>query len=487
MKRIIASALALVLMISLASFGVSAEKLAGSTAVDVWDGSSAAGFSAGSGTQSDPYIIKTGAELDLLAATCMGGEKYEDTYFRLEADIDWGGNVWTPIGYDTKNLFAGHFDGNGQTIYNLECFEVYSGLFGVVKGGSIKNLKVDYATFTTDTRYCGAICAWMKLTEVEGVSVGEHVVVKSSDIMSNTAQIGGCFGIVHSSTVQGATFYGSVECYSVTGSSFIGGIAGVVGGEGLIKYCVNYGKVKNVNPSTVADAVCYTGGVAGGVGASSAIGTVEFCVNYGEVESVDVAGGVAGRIHVNNSVLKNCYNLGSIKGQRVGAVLGYLSKLYVMEGNMGVALGDAYKAIGDEVGSTDASYKAPGEANLKISTDSVITSESNFFEAEGQAKVLVPIFNTVTPVAPAATTEPETTEEVTTEAPVVTDEPTEPAVTESEGTPAPEVTDAPVTDAPSEGTPSTTEPKEEKGCGGAISFAAILLCIIPLAVITKKH
>ena len=211
MKRIIASALALVLMLSLASLCVSAEKLAGSTAVDVWDGSSAAGFSAGSGTQSDPYIIKTGAELDLLAATCMGGEKYEDTYFRLEADIDWGGNVWTPIGYDTKNLFAGHFDGNGQTIYNLECFEVYSGLFGVVKGGSIKNLKVDYATFTTDTRYCGAICSWMKLTEVEGVSAGEHVVVKSSDVMSSTAQMGGCFGIVHSSTVQGATFYGSVE------------------------------------------------------------------------------------------------------------------------------------------------------------------------------------------------------------------------------------------------------------------------------------
>ncbi len=486
MKKIIALTLALVLMLSLASLGTSAIT-AGSTDVDVWDGTTAAGFSGGSGLQNDPYIIKTGAELDLLASTCYGGETYADTYFRLEADIDWGGNVWTPIGYDNKHLFSGHFDGNGQTIYNLECFEVYAGLFGAIKEGSVKNLKVDYATFTTDTRYCGAIAAWMKLTTVEGVSAGEHVVVQSSDVMSSTAQMGGCFGIVHSSTVQGATFYGEVICTSVTGSSFIGGIAGVVGGEGSIKYCVNYGKVKNVNPSTVADAVCYTGGVAGGVGASSAIGTVEFCVNYGEVESVDVAGGVVGRIHVDNCVIKNSYNLGSVKGQRAGAVLGYLSKLYVMEGNMGVAAGDAYKAVGDAPGSTDASYKAPGESNLKVSSEPVITSESNFFEADGQTAVLVPIFNTVTPVEPAVTTEPETTEEVTTEAPDVTTEPESSETVKDEETPAPAVTDAPSTSASVNEDPSTTAPKEEKGCGGAMSFAAVLLCIIPLAVISKKH
>ncbi len=483
MKKLIALTVALVLMLSLASLSASAIT-AGSTNVDVWDGTTAAGFSSGSGLQNDPYIIKTGAELDLLASTCMGGETYADTYFRLEADIDWGGNLWTPIGYDTKNVFAGHFDGNGQTIYNLECFEVYSGLFGVVKEGSIKNIKVDYATFATDTRYCGGIASWMKLATVEGVCVGENVVLQSADIMSNTAQMGGCFGLVHSSTVQGATFYGTVNCTTVTGTSFVGGIAGVVGGEATMKYCVNYGSVNNINPSTVADAVCYVGGVSGGVGASDAIGTIEYCINYGDVSSVDVAGGVTGRIHVNNSVVKNCYNLGSVKGVRVGTVLGYLSKLYVMEGNMGVASGDAYNALGHDYGSSDAAYKSPDDSNLQVASETIITSQAGFNEAEGQTAVLVPIFNLVTPTEPAETTEPDTTEEQTTDAPEITDAPD--ATTEDEKTDAPDAPEA--TNAPSN-TPSATDPapKEEKGCGGTLGFAAVLLCIIPVAFISKKH
>lgn len=486
MKRLFALTLALTIVLSLAALSASAIT-AGATEVDVWDGTTAAGFSSGSGLQNDPYIIKTGAELDLLASTCMGGETYADTYFRLEADIDWAGNLWTPIGYDTKNLFAGHFDGNGQTIYNLECFEVYAGLFGAIKEGSVKNLKVDYATFTTDTRYCGGIAAWMKLSTIEGVSVGENVTIQTADIMSSTAQIGGCFGIVHSSTVNGATFYGTVNCTSVTGTSFVGGIAGVVGGDGSIKNCINYGKVNNVNPPTVADAACYVGGVAGGVGASSAIGTIESCVNYGEISSYDIAGGVVGRVHVDNSVIKNCFSLGSVKGQRVGTVLGYLSKLYVMEGNMGVAMGDAYKAIGDEAGSSDTAYKAPGDSNLQVASETVISSNIAFMDAEGQAAVLVPIFNLVNPVEVAETTEPETTEAPETPAPETTDVPeTEaPETTEEEKTDAPAGTDAPVeTSTPDE---ETEAPKSEGGCGGTVALAAVVLVLLPVAFISKKH
>lgn len=484
MKKLVSLTLALILALSLLSLSASAIS-AGSSNVDVWDGTTASGFSGGSGLKSDPYIIKTGAELDLLASTCYGGETYADTYFRLESDIDWAGNIWTPIGYDSKHLFSGHFDGNGQTIYNFECFEEYSGLFGAIKEGSVKNLKVDYATFTTDTRYCGAIAAWMKLTTVEGVSVGENVTVKTSDFMSNTAQIGGCFGIVHSSTVNGATFYGTVECTSVTGTSFVGGIAGVVGGAAEMRYCVNYGKVSNVNPSTVADAVCYVGGVAGGVGASSDIGTVEYCVNYGEVSSVDVAGGVAGRIHIDNSVLKNCFNVAAVKGKRVGAVLGYLSKLYVMEGNYGVALGDVVNALGDAPGSSDASYKKPGDSNLRVASETAITSLSEFMEADGKTASLVPIFNLVNPVEKAQTTEPETTPAPETTAPPAT----EPVTEKSEETAAPSATDAPeATEAPAATNAPETKPAaaEPSGCGSTVSIAAVLICLVPLAFVFKK-
>ncbi len=482
MKKLVSLILALTLALSIASLSASAIS-AGSSEVNVWDGTTASGFSGGSGLQNDPYIIKTGAELDLLASTCMGGETYAETYFRLEADIDWAGNLWTPIGYDTTNLFAGHFDGNGQTIYNLECFEVYSGLFGVIKEGSVKNLKVDYATFTTDTRYCGGIVAWMKLATIEGVSAGEHVEIRTADIMSNTAQIGGCFGLVHSSTVNGATFYGTVNCTSVTGTSFVGGIAGVVGGEGSIKNCVNYGSVNNVNESAVADAICYVGGVAGCSGASSAVGTVESCINYGEVSSVDVAGGVVGRIHVDNSIVKNCYNVGGVKGKRAGAILGYLSKPYVMEGNYGVALGDAVNAIGDAPGSDSPDYKKPGDSNLQVASEAVITSLSGFFDADGQTAVLVPIFNLVNPVEVVETTEPETTPAPETTKAPETEKPAE-TTKAPETTSAPEATNAPEATKAPETQPGAAEPS---GCGSTVSIAAIVLCLVPLAFVFKKH
>lgn len=482
MKRITALTLTFILMLSIVSLSASAI-VSGTTNVDVWDGTTATGFSGGSGLQNDPYIIKTGAELDLLAANCMGGETYADTYFRLEADIDWGGNLWTPIGYDNKHLFSGHFDGNGQTIYNLECFETYAGLFGAIQEGSVKNLKVDHATFTTDKRFCGSIVAWASLSTIESISAGEHVIVKTADIITSSAQMGGCIGYSKNGTVTGATFYGEVICTTVPDTSFVGGIIGVLAANSTLKYAINHGKVSNVNPSTVADAVCYLGGVVGGIGATDPA-NMEYCINFGEVSSVDLAGGVVGRVHVDRSSIKNCYSLGAVNGARVGTVLGYLAKLYVMEGNMGVAMGDATVALGYEKASSNAEYKSPNDSNLQVASEAVITSQAGFYEAESQTAVLMPIFNLVTPTEPAVTTEPDTTEDQTTETPDVTDAPDSSEEEKTDAPDAPEATDAPTTSTPSATDPA---PKEEKGCGGALGFAAVLLCILPVAFISKKH
>jgi len=488
MKKITAIILSLVLMLSLASLCVSAIS-AGSSAVDVWDGSTATGFSGGNGLENDPYIIKTGAELDLIASNCMGGETYANIYFKLAADIDWGGNIWTPIGIDNKTVFSGHFDGNGQTIYNLECFETYAGLFGAVQEGSVKNLKVDYATFTTDKRYCGAIAAWATLSTFEGISAGENVVVKTADILSSSAQMGGCVGYVKNGSITGATFYGEVICTTVPDTSFVGGIVGVIAANSTVKYAINYGKVSNINPSTVADAVCYLGGIAGGAGATDP-GHMEYCINMGEVSSVDLAGGILGRVHVDRSSMKNCYNIAPVKGERVGTVLGYIAKLYVMEGNMGVASDDAQVAIGYEKGSSNAEYKSPGDANLCVADESTIKSQTAYMEAEGQTGIHVPSFNTVTPSEAVEVTEPDTTGEQTTDAPdvtdepVVTDDPSAGQTTEEEQTDAPVATDEPANNAAAATDPA---PAEKKGCGGTIGLAAVLVCIVPVAFITKKH
>jgi len=125
----------------------------------------------------------------------------------------------------------------------------------------------------------------------------------------------------------------------------------------------------------------------------SDIGTIEYCVNYGDVSSVDVAGGVTGRVHVSNSVMKNCFNLGKVEAVRAGTVLGYLSKPYVMEGNGGVTSASATAAIGDAPGSDDAAYKAPTDANLAVMSEASITSSMSFNEALGNVAELLKKLN----------------------------------------------------------------------------------------------
>lgn len=110
----------------------------GNVAVKVWDGSIAESFTAGSGTESDPYLITNGAELALAITT--GGvdsstlaelanfNKYykitNDIYLNDITKINWLTGVandgYTPnswISYGTN--FAGNIDGRGHVIYGL--------------------------------------------------------------------------------------------------------------------------------------------------------------------------------------------------------------------------------------------------------------------------------------------------------------------------------------------------------------------------------
>ena len=53
----------------------------------IWDGSIAAGFAGGSGTEDDPYLISNGSELAYLAQQVNSGNRYENVHFKLTNDI----------------------------------------------------------------------------------------------------------------------------------------------------------------------------------------------------------------------------------------------------------------------------------------------------------------------------------------------------------------------------------------------------------------
>ena len=125
-----------------------------STGTNVWDGSTSTSF-IGAGTQANPYLITSGADLSYLRDRVNSGTTFENNYFQLTNNIDLDNREWQPIG-DYNNSFRGNFDGSGRVIKNsniivstsLPTSVVYSyGFFGSIGGGNsrqiIKNLEID--------------------------------------------------------------------------------------------------------------------------------------------------------------------------------------------------------------------------------------------------------------------------------------------------------------------------------------------------------
>lgn len=116
-----------------------------------------------SGTADDPYIITTTSQMELLAMRVNEqGETYHDKHFRLDADLDFSGKTYIPIGNSTSNTFQGTFDGNGHTIANISTGSDnrYAGVFGLTSNGAtVKNLVVGGTSKIYGTEIAGGIIA----------------------------------------------------------------------------------------------------------------------------------------------------------------------------------------------------------------------------------------------------------------------------------------------------------------------------------------
>ena len=150
--RLVFLVLALALVFSAVCVG-------GVSGADVWDGSVDTEWD-GSGTESNPYLIQSAAELAGLAQKVNNSESFEGMFFELTTDIDLAHIEWTSIGtidkkakkiwfitsevyYENPVPFSGIFNGNGHTISNMyiEASEEGTGLFGCVNG-VISNLSI---------------------------------------------------------------------------------------------------------------------------------------------------------------------------------------------------------------------------------------------------------------------------------------------------------------------------------------------------------
>ena len=309
-----------------------------------WSGRYADSFAGGTGTEDDPYLIETEAQLARLSYL-VNSSSYRSQYraksYKQIADIDLSAYYWTPIGdYDSNsnNYFAGNYDGGGYNISGLfidDSNAYYQGFFGWIECVSdsdeiyIKNISITNSV-VDGSKYVGAIAGYASSTgychiencyseaDVFGFDRVGGICGRGNSIRYcvNRGEINAdysdarCGGITASGSPSHCFNFGNVVATNRTSASRsnVGGITPYT--LGTIKNCYNAGNISGY----------YAGGI---VGQYFNAGEISECWNTGHVESIyGKAGGIVGYLYYGSGSIKNCYNAGNISGYYAGGIVG---------------------------------------------------------------------------------------------------------------------------------------------------------------------
>lgn len=199
-------------------------------------------MSGGSGTQDDPWLISTAADLKALAdyinsgnaadcdADCNTYGNFHGYYFKQTADIDLQGVEWDPIGYDGEenSYFAGNYDGSNYVIRNA-AFDGKDndsrncvGIFGWVYQGSVSNLHIENVAFSSSgfaSQYVGGLAGVVFDSSITNCSV-KNSTLSSARTIRNTTRAGALIASVAGGTIKEC----SAENNQVISTSYAGGL-----------------------------------------------------------------------------------------------------------------------------------------------------------------------------------------------------------------------------------------------------------------------
>ena len=254
-------------------------------------------FGGGTGTQQDPWLITSQADLIALAeflnsgnaetfdAENVGVGNCHGYYFKQTADIDLTGVTWEPIGYSGDYYFAGNYDGDGHTISNATSTGkndadgfATAGIFGWVAFGSVENLHVKNANF---------------------VATGHN----------EYSYVGGIAGVCYGSSIKNCSVVdSSLESRRDNNNNCAGSIVGYSTGGTFEKCAAENNQVKTM---------CYGGGFVGEVDDTYGVGNSTFtncyvakCTVISETDDsqgTSFSGGFAGEMTDSTLTLQNCY------------------------------------------------------------------------------------------------------------------------------------------------------------------------------------
>ncbi len=223
------------------------------------------------------YIVYTAAGLLAWAAEAQKDLSLGCT---LADDIDMSGQAWTPIGDGSTNMspaYTGTFDGAGHTIRNLSITsQAYSvGLFGGIRGGTVKNLTLENPQISGNN-YAGGIVGVLQIN-----STMENCHVSGGSITGGRytgAIAGSATGTVRACSSSSVKVSGIDN--AGYGLGYVGGIVGYKGGRTTNLYSCyaaeplltgasgfNIGAIAGGNDLNTSITACYwSGDAAAGVG-----------------------------------------------------------------------------------------------------------------------------------------------------------------------------------------------------------------------------
>ncbi|MBR3895306.1 MAG: hypothetical protein IKJ35_09230 [Clostridia bacterium] len=303
---------------------------------------------AGEGTKEKPFLIANKGNLlwlsymtsnyqeanEALNHTFTSDQVFKDCYFVQTADIDLGGDSFTPIGYtqansaSKRNAFAGHYDGRHYKISNATILE------------SAKPGSIEYDTFMERGYHPGGIFG--VLAAGASVSNVNACNIKVGTFNNTKKTASGAFNLTVAGVIVGTTY-----------------------GNATIKGC-----------TTDEDCEAYAAFAAGGIlGMPEMSATISQCINAATVAAEKATGGIVG--YGYNTTVSYCVNRGTLKHYTftrwsgVGGIMG--APFGASSENVYVSIDHCVNAADAKIGAT--TMQPSGSGNNRVAVGGIIGND----------------------------------------------------------------------------------------------------------------
>lgn len=273
---------------------------------------------AGSGTEADPFLLTSAADIQALNRFVLNDYNLEGYSFKLTTDLilnencedyeTWGAtaptNNWTPIGTAGKQ-FAGNLDGAGHSVYGMYCSypdaTTGTGFFGGTYRGTIKNFHIK-DSYVCAVRQLGGITGYAQESSFENCSFEGYI--KATNTTNNGGSAGSLIGNAGAGNVITRCYTGgTIKAFSRSGGLIA---AATASGKNYIYDSYSTTDHAVADPSGESEAYQY-GSQHGGLVGVVQNGTlnIENCFYYGDCPH---AGTVRGYIIGQNAGTANVIN-----------------------------------------------------------------------------------------------------------------------------------------------------------------------------------